>query len=87
MDPQQRLVLECVYMAMEDGGITRIHLNRSDTGVYIGDLNQYFVTRIILLVKVLVRNPNVSFMICSFTTFCPLLNLNFKVQIKYKDDS
>jgi hypothetical protein len=36
MDPQQRLVLECVYKAMEDGGITKAHLDKSETGVYIG---------------------------------------------------
>lgn len=37
MDPQQRLVLECVYKAMEDGGITKTKLNKSETGVYIGE--------------------------------------------------
>ena len=36
MDPQQRLVLECVHMAMEEGGITRRELDGSKTGVYIG---------------------------------------------------
>ena len=36
VDPQQRHVLECVYMALEDGGITRDNINGSQTGVYIG---------------------------------------------------
>ena len=36
MDPQQRYVLECVHMAMEDGGFTRKKLHGSNTGVYIG---------------------------------------------------
>lgn len=36
IDPQQRYVLECVHMAMEDAGITRKQLNGSLTGVYIG---------------------------------------------------
>ncbi|XP_069133134.1 phthioceranic/hydroxyphthioceranic acid synthase-like [Argopecten irradians] len=39
MDPQQRYVLECVHMAMEDGGITKKDLNESKTGVYIGVMN------------------------------------------------
>ncbi|XP_062588652.1 mycolipanoate synthase-like [Saccostrea cucullata] len=42
MDPQQRLVLECTYKALEDGGITKISLNQSDTGVYIGVMNGEF---------------------------------------------
>ena len=36
MDPQQKHVLECVHMAMEDGGFTRTQLHGSNTGVYIG---------------------------------------------------
>ncbi|XP_033751244.1 phthiocerol/phenolphthiocerol synthesis polyketide synthase type I PpsD-like [Pecten maximus] len=39
IDPQQRYVLDCVHMAMEDGGITREDLNETDTGVYIGAMN------------------------------------------------
>ncbi|XP_056012210.1 phenolphthiocerol/phthiocerol polyketide synthase subunit B-like [Ostrea edulis] len=42
MDPQQRLVLECVYKAMEDGGITKANLDRSETGVYIGEFLNSF---------------------------------------------
>ncbi|XP_053399168.1 phenolphthiocerol/phthiocerol polyketide synthase subunit C-like [Mercenaria mercenaria] len=38
VDPQQRLVLECVHMALEDGGITRKDIDGSDTGVYIGSM-------------------------------------------------
>ena len=36
MDPQQSMVLECVHMALEDGGITRKQLDDTHTGVYIG---------------------------------------------------
>ena len=36
MDPQQRMTLDCVHMALEDGGITRKELDGSKTGVYIG---------------------------------------------------
>ena len=36
VDPQQRYVLECTHMALEDGGITRSHISDSQTGVYIG---------------------------------------------------
>ncbi|VDH90996.1 Hypothetical predicted protein, partial [Mytilus galloprovincialis] len=39
MDPQQRYVLECVHMALEDGGITRNMVNGSNTGVFIGFMN------------------------------------------------
>lgn len=36
VDPQQRLVLDCVHMAMEDAGITRKDIDGTDTAVYIG---------------------------------------------------
>ncbi|KAH9495216.1 hypothetical protein Btru_015694 [Bulinus truncatus] len=39
MDPQQKLVLECSYRAMEHAGITRDMLEGSRTGVYIGAMN------------------------------------------------
>lgn len=39
MDPQQRYVLECVHMALEDGGLTRNMISGSDTGVFIGFMN------------------------------------------------
>ncbi|KAJ8322392.1 hypothetical protein KUTeg_000863 [Tegillarca granosa] len=39
MDPQHKYVLDCVHMAMEDGGFTRKLLAASDTGVYIGAMN------------------------------------------------
>ncbi|XP_060084446.1 uncharacterized protein LOC132563711 [Ylistrum balloti] len=39
MDPQQRYVLECVHMALEDGGITRAEIDGSPTSVYIGAMN------------------------------------------------
>ncbi|KAK3100108.1 hypothetical protein FSP39_014901 [Pinctada imbricata] len=39
MDPQQRFVLDCVHMAMEDGGITKEHMYGTNTGVYIGMMN------------------------------------------------
>ncbi|XP_041379424.1 phenolphthiocerol/phthiocerol polyketide synthase subunit C-like [Gigantopelta aegis] len=39
MDPQQKFVLECVFMALQDGGITRQNIQGSDTGVFIGIMN------------------------------------------------
>ena len=45
MDPQQRLVLECVHMAMEDGGFTRTQLNGSITGVYIGKNTRIYIMK------------------------------------------
>jgi len=36
VDPQQRYVLECTYMALEDGGITKSQISDTQTGVYIG---------------------------------------------------
>lgn len=39
MDPQQRITLETVYTALEDAGITPSQLKGSETGVYIGVMN------------------------------------------------
>ncbi|KAK3606688.1 hypothetical protein CHS0354_014759 [Potamilus streckersoni] len=39
IDLQQRYTLECVHMALEDGGITRKELSGSKTGVYMGCMN------------------------------------------------
>ncbi|XP_045205432.2 phenolphthiocerol/phthiocerol polyketide synthase subunit C-like [Mercenaria mercenaria] len=39
VDPQQRIVLDCAHMALEDAGITRQQLKGSQTGVYIGVMN------------------------------------------------
>ncbi|KAL3871081.1 hypothetical protein ACJMK2_039101 [Sinanodonta woodiana] len=39
IDLQQRYTLECVHMALEDGGITRKEMNGSNTGVYMGCMN------------------------------------------------
>lgn len=36
MDPQQRYILECVHMALEDGGLMRKDIQETRTGVYIG---------------------------------------------------
>ncbi|KAK3100179.1 hypothetical protein FSP39_015820 [Pinctada imbricata] len=39
IDPQQRFVLDCVHMSLEDGGITKQDIYGTDTGVYIGIMN------------------------------------------------
>ncbi|KAK3100707.1 hypothetical protein FSP39_024060 [Pinctada imbricata] len=39
MDPQQRYTLDCVHMALENGGITRNDINGTSTGVFIGVMN------------------------------------------------
>src|SRR5262249_22322939 len=36
MDPQQRLMLQVAWEALEDAGIPSDHLSGSDTGVYVG---------------------------------------------------
>lgn len=38
MDPQQKLLLQCTYRALEDAGIAMESISGSRTGVYIGDL-------------------------------------------------
>ncbi|XP_060638440.2 phthioceranic/hydroxyphthioceranic acid synthase-like [Anolis sagrei] len=42
MDPQQKLLLECTYRALEDAGVTRENINGSATGVFVGMMNQDF---------------------------------------------
>ena len=58
MDPQQRMVLECVHMAMEDGGITRDQLDGTHTGVYIGK------TAVVILIDIigLIIGRNLSYL-------------------------
>ncbi|XP_067674804.1 mycocerosic acid synthase-like [Haliotis asinina] len=45
MDPQQRQVLECTYMTLENAGITRQHIAGQNVGVYIGAMNSDFTVR------------------------------------------
>ncbi|XP_046333751.2 reducing polyketide synthase BOA6-like [Haliotis rufescens] len=42
MDPQQRQVLECTFMALEDAGITRKQIEGEKVGVFIGCMNNDF---------------------------------------------
>ncbi|XP_013380658.1 uncharacterized protein LOC106151792 [Lingula anatina] len=42
MDPQQRWVLDCCYMALENAGIPLETVRDSNTGVYIGSMNDDF---------------------------------------------
>lgn len=37
MDPQQKLLLQCTYRALEDAGMAVESISGSRTGVYIGD--------------------------------------------------
>lgn len=37
MDPQQKLLLQCTYRALEDAGVSMESISGSRTGVYIGD--------------------------------------------------
>ncbi|XP_040289978.1 highly reducing polyketide synthase PKS6-like [Bufo bufo] len=40
MDPQQKLLLECTYRALEDGGYPTESISGSQTGVFIGLMNR-----------------------------------------------
>jgi hypothetical protein len=40
MDPQQCLALEVTYTALENGGFTKEQMKGTNTGVYIGKLNE-----------------------------------------------
>ncbi|XP_062984141.1 uncharacterized protein LOC134399949 isoform X2 [Elgaria multicarinata webbii] len=40
MDPQQKLLLECSYKALEDAGITTENISGTKTGVFVGLTNQ-----------------------------------------------
>lgn len=40
IDPQQRMVLDCVQMALDDGSMTREGISGTNTGVYIGKICQ-----------------------------------------------
>ncbi|XP_056375353.1 uncharacterized protein LOC130273108 isoform X2 [Hyla sarda] len=40
MDPQHKLLLECTYRALEDGGYPAESISGSDTGVFIGLMNR-----------------------------------------------
>ncbi|KAL8165024.1 UNVERIFIED_CONTAM: hypothetical protein K2H54_025222 [Gekko kuhli] len=40
MDPQQKLLLECTYRALEDAGVTTENISNSKTGVFIGMMNR-----------------------------------------------
>ncbi|XP_071093645.1 mycocerosic acid synthase-like [Haliotis cracherodii] len=42
MDPQQRQVLECTFMALEDAGITRKQIEGEKVGVFLGCMNNDF---------------------------------------------
>lgn len=39
MDPQQKLLLQCSFRALEDSGIPMEKVSGSRTGVYIGNYN------------------------------------------------
>ncbi|KAK7507754.1 hypothetical protein BaRGS_00000719 [Batillaria attramentaria] len=39
MDPQQRYMLDCTLMALEDAGITRAQISGTNTGVFVGAMN------------------------------------------------
>ncbi|CAH1799202.1 unnamed protein product [Owenia fusiformis] len=43
-DPQHRITLECVFKAFEDGGFPLMEMDGSNTGVYIGSMNDDYKT-------------------------------------------
>nr|XP_056713087.1 uncharacterized protein LOC130484208 [Euleptes europaea] len=40
MDPQQKLLLECTYRALEDAGVARENISGTKTGVFVGMMNR-----------------------------------------------
>nr|XP_016849763.1 PREDICTED: mycocerosic acid synthase isoform X1 [Anolis carolinensis]XP_016849764.1 PREDICTED: mycocerosic acid synthase isoform X1 [Anolis carolinensis]XP_016849765.1 PREDICTED: mycocerosic acid synthase isoform X1 [Anolis carolinensis] len=40
IDPQQKLLLECTYRALEDAGVTRENISDTKTGVFVGLKNR-----------------------------------------------
>ncbi|XP_060104280.1 uncharacterized protein LOC132578353 [Heteronotia binoei] len=42
MDPQQKLLLECTYRALEDAGVTTEDISGTTTGVFVGLMNRDF---------------------------------------------
>lgn len=46
MDPQQRILLEVCWEALEDAGLAPGALNQSETGVYIGYMNRDYVHQV-----------------------------------------
>ncbi|XP_015275365.1 PREDICTED: phthiocerol/phenolphthiocerol synthesis polyketide synthase type I PpsD-like [Gekko japonicus] len=42
MDPQQKLLLECTYRALEDAGVTPEDISGTKTGVFVGLMNRDF---------------------------------------------
>lgn len=44
MDPQQKLLLQCTYRALEDAGVAMESISGSRTGVYIGGPLCHFMT-------------------------------------------
>ncbi|KAM3860359.1 phthioceranic/hydroxyphthioceranic acid synthase [Diretmus argenteus] len=44
MDPQQKLLLQCTYRALEDAGVAMETISGSRTGVYIGLMNRDYET-------------------------------------------
>ncbi|NUS91484.1 MAG: polyketide synthase, partial [Nocardia sp.] len=46
MDPQQRLMLEASWEALEDAGIDPVSLRGSDTGFFAGVFHQYYGPRV-----------------------------------------
>lgn len=55
MDPQQKLLLECSYRALEDAGIPMEKISGTRTGVYIGNdetvINRYLIGVLDILCK------------------------------------
>ncbi|XP_033021849.1 putative uncharacterized protein encoded by LINC00614 isoform X2 [Lacerta agilis] len=38
MDPQQKLLMECTYRALEDAGVTHENISGTKTGVFVGKI-------------------------------------------------
>ena len=67
MDPQQCLALEVTYTALENGGFTKEQMKGTNTGVYIGKLNEerypsfYIIWRLIRFYTHFARGRDMKF--------------------------
>lgn len=48
MDPQQKLLIECTYKALEDAGVPVESVSGTKTGVFIGKMKNFTAKKVCL---------------------------------------